>query len=427
MDKLETMEGILAPLWRIPSPKARDIFQHVAFKWLERHCEATYPNFGKGFGRPFALRHALTAVGLPCEQPPGLPTVDVSTAARRLVEAMQAPRVTRRYLAPLHLADDLPPLHFGKACVTRFTPDELREVMEFDQLIRQGHAPAPDIGLLSQLQWLVVEHTIPTPQGVAARDSRLFQGRFEADPGAIDPYEGHYPAPVMDALFALLIQPWEDWHGHGEYDWRAFAIPWVHVATGDIFDRAQAVPPAADLAWEPFFVEDEEMGEKPVVWRLELADPAALEGIGEDYWARLEKARHSVLFETPVQHFMLRAFFSDGMDEIMAHMTTIEAALGLQGDFKKAVRTGEGVVPPSVRVQRRLKVLLGDPTAGEDYKALSTCRNEFVHGRRIAGKVPSASRNLARRLARRVASGLVEAAQKIPDGTSREQFLTDLG
>lgn len=426
MNKLEAMEAILEPLWRIPHSQAGDLFQQVAFKWLERHCEATYPNFGTGLWRSFALRDALTAVGLPCVQPPGVSAVNAITAARRFVDAMQAPKVTRRYLAPLHLADDLPSLLFGNARVSRFTPDELREVMEFDQLVRQGHAPAPDIGLLSQLQWLVVEHTTPTPQGVAARGSRLFQGWGEADPGAIDPYEGRHPAPVMDALFALLLQPWEEWHGRVEYDWRAFTIPWVHVATGDIFERAHSVPPAADLAWEPNFVEDEEIGEKPVVWRLELADTAALKAIGEDYWTKLEKARRSVLFETPVQHFMLRAFFSDGMDEIMAHMTAIEAALGLQVDFTKSGRKRPPPMHPSERLQRRVEALLDDPSAGQAYNDLSVTRGEFVHGRKIEGKVPSKTRNEARRLARRVANALLEKAQDIPDGKSREQFLTDL-
>lgn len=174
-------------------------------------------------------------------------------------------------------------------------------------------------------------------------------------------------------------------HAHGDYDWRAFTIPWVHVATGDIFDRAQAVPPAADLAWEPYFVGDEEVGEKPVVWKLELADTDALEGIGDDYWARLEKARHSVLFETPVQHFILRAFFSDGMDEIIAHMTAIEAALGLQVDFTKAGRKRSPAMHASERLERRVEALLGDPVAGVEYKALSVTRGEFVHGRKIEG------------------------------------------
>jgi hypothetical protein len=420
------MEAALAPLWRIPSCQSRGVFQHVAFKWLERHCEVAYPSFGNWFSRSFALMHALNAVGLPCEQPPGLPAVNVATAARRFVDAMQASTVTRRYLAPLHLADDLPSMHFGNARVTRFTPDELREVMEFDQLVRQGHALAPDIGLLSQLQWLVVEHTVPTLQGLAARGSRLFQGGFEADSGAIDPHEGRHPAPVMDALFALLLQPWEEWHGHGDYDWRAFTIPWVHVATGDIFDRAQAIPPAADLAWESHYVGDEEVGEKPIVWNLELADTAALEAISDAYWARLEKARHSVLLETPVQHFLLRAFFSDGMDEIIAHMTAVEAALGLQADFTKRGRRRLPAMNPSERVQRRIEALLDDSSAGLDYKTLSEVRGEFVHGRKIEGKVPSETRNLARRLARRVANALVEKAQDIPDWKPREGFLSDL-
>lgn len=40
--------------------------------------------------------------------------------------------------------------------------------------------------------------------------------------------------------------------------------------------------------------------------------------------------------------------------------------------------------------------------------------------------MPSETRNLARRLARRVANVLVEKAQDIPDGKPREKFLTDL-
>src|SRR3546814_1992418 len=43
-------------------------------------------------------------------------------------------------------------------------------------------------------------------------------------------------------------------------------------------------------------------------------------------WEQLQAARATSLFETPVEHFLVRAFLADGMDEVMAHMTAIEAA-----------------------------------------------------------------------------------------------------
>ncbi|MDT8350932.1 hypothetical protein [Roseomonas mucosa] len=419
MSRYDEMEAVMALIWRLPASEAGHIVQSSAFKMLVRHCEATYPSFGKGFSRSFALLDGLRAVGLPCEQRQGLPPVDISTASRALVDALELQQVTRRYLAPLHLADELPSLQFGDAWVTRFTPDELRRVIEFDRLVRQGYASPPDIGLLSQLQWLVVEHTAPTPGGVAARGSRLFQGAFEGDPGAIEPYEGRYPKPMMDALFALLLQPWEDWHGHGDYDWRAFSIPWVHVATGDIFDRAQAIPPAADLAWEPHFVGDEEVGEKPVVWNLDFADAAALSKVDDTCWSRLEKARRSTLFQTPVEHFLLQGYLATGMDEIIAHMISIEAAVGLRSDF--------GAGGAKKRVTKRVGKLLNDGVAGNEYGDLVEVRSQFVHGRAFQGKVPSVTRNQARVLARRVANALVDRAQTLPDGKSREEFLNELG
>ncbi|MDA9506534.1 hypothetical protein XI09_18240 [Bradyrhizobium sp. CCBAU 11386] len=60
-------------------------------------------------------------------------------------------------------------------------------------------------------------------------------------------------------------------------------------------------------------------------------------------WEIFQKARQSPLFEGPVSHFFVRAFLADGIDEVLAHMTAIEAALGLNSDYKRAA----GPVYPS--------------------------------------------------------------------------------
>ena len=52
------------------------------------------------------------------------------------------------------------------------------------------------------------------------------------------------------------------------------------------------------------------------------------------------KAEQSVLFEAPIAHFLLRTFLAEGVDEFLAHITTIEVFLGLQGDYHKRSRVG---------------------------------------------------------------------------------------
>lgn len=42
----------------------------------------------------------------------------------------------------------------------------------------------------------------------------------------------------------------------------------------------------------------------------------------------LRLAKQSVLFGTPIVHYLVRTFLADGVDEFLAHITTIEAALG---------------------------------------------------------------------------------------------------
>jgi hypothetical protein len=132
------------------------------------------------------------------------------------------------------------------------------------------------------------------------------------------------------------------------------------------------------------------------------------------------------LFETPVKHFLVRAALSDGMDQIMAHMTTIEAALGLESDFSKKGRPKNDQIGATARLTKRVEELLADPQAGEDYKALFETRSAFVHGRAIQGPLPGSVRTIARRLARRVVVALIDASNGPSGQAPRADFLNSL-
>lgn len=159
---------------------------------------------------------------------------------------------------------------------------------------------------------------------------------------------------------------------------------------------------------------------------LEDSSRSELASFDEAGWKRLETARTTTLLATPVEHFLVRAFGSDGIDEMMAHMTAIEAAVGEEGDHRRRLRVKPDPHPrlgPTERVAARVAGLLDDGAAAAAYADLFDLRSRFVHGRLGLGAISTAQRVECRQMSRRVAAALVQAA--VP-GTDRATFLAGL-
>ena len=116
------------------------------------------------------------------------------------------------------------------------------------------------------------------------------------------------------------------------------------------------------------------------------------------------RARKSPLFESPITHFLVHAFLSNGINEFLAHILVIEAALGLPIDANRRPKL-QGNPGATDRVAARLSALLGSNMAGGDFKKHFKLRNEFVHGRPMS-PIAGQDRLLARRLARRTVKRL---------------------
>ena len=419
----------LEPLWRLAPPSPKDFYRHPAFVDFKAHCEQRFPAADRGMGFSFGLVDALRGAGLPCLMSGPADPSSLDAAAKDIVESFDAVSVRRRYLCPLDLSDALPDLKFGTASVRRCSSDQLAELFDAPRLARYFPNQSPDYTRLSEFQWLIVEEELPAPARAGQRALPFLYENWSRDFGAIDPHAGSYPGPVTDALFGLLLAPWEDWHSL-ETDWRGFLIPWIYVATDDLFARPRPVPSADPLTWEDAchqgYDGEEIEYERPVC--IHLADEAQSELAAFDgaWWARLETAMASNLFETPVKHFLVRAALSDGMDQIMAHMTAIEAGLGQRADFRPGSRPKGPRLSPSERLAKCVEVLLADAQAGKDYADLFETRSAFVHGRSIQGLVSSKDRNMARRLARRVTVALIDVANGPSSQAPREDFLNSL-
>lgn len=417
-------------LWRIPLPGPDNLLAAPSFVALSELCQAEY-----GGGKPvFALSTALRSLGLPCHLPANCADLSVApvNAANAIDEAYKRKTTLRRHLCPLDLADELPMLSFGSARVAEFSADELAGLFDAPRLARNFHNRPFEAKRLAQFHWLVVEEEIVLDPRPEARASPFMYMTFDRDFGEIDPHLGRFPPAVEAALFFLLLAPWEQWSTMQEVDWRGFRTPWIHTIDDDLFIRPSPPPSADSLSLEPWIVQDDwgddiEL-ERPTALRLNEEAASGLALFTDSAWRELETARATGLFETPVAHFLVRAFLADGMDEVMAHMTAIEAAVGLEMDHKKWLRPKpdphKKVSSATDRVAARIAAVLNDRASVQAYKDLFELRSTFVHGRAGLQKVSTAQRVMARSLARGVAHGLVEEALK---GTrTRTDVLSEL-
>jgi hypothetical protein len=310
----------MTDLWRLRAPGPDYINQHPAFLRLLKECSHGRSD-STTFGFKFALSSALRSLGLPCSLHKNAVhlALPVNEAAQALVDALSRTEIKLVHLAPLDLADELPELSFGAAKLCRLPPNKLREIFDEPRMKRLYPRQALDAERFSEFHWLVVEETVALDLKVGARALPFFSFDLSQDLGQIEPHKGRFPRAFEDALFFLLLGSWEEWSAMVEVDWRGFRVPWVYTVNRDLFVRPSVLPSPDTLSWEPHIYDDGYGGtveeERPVVFRLDKASVVGLTSLDQSWWAIVEQARQSILFETPIVHFFVRAFLVDGVDE----------------------------------------------------------------------------------------------------------------
>lgn len=375
----------------------------------------------------FSLVNFFDAVGIPR----GWEEAD------RFIDALVASFSQRHgeviHLCPLDLADDLPNIQFGLCEIRTFNSKELSDLMQYERLKRRFPALQTDIAQLSYFNWLLVREPVTFAPTLSHRGGfgSLWDFDLNQDFGAIKPFSTTWPKVVDDAVYALILQNWEDYAQHRNYNWRAFQIPWVYTVTPDRL-AAPAFPPSHEtLSWQT------QIGQDGVGQDVEMEVPLRLNAF-EDYnpianeltesrWQEIVSATSAPIFNPTAAHFMVRAFRNTGIDEFLSHISAVEAAVGLGSDF------GIGGRPPRIpgkqqgataRLRRRIAGLLGDIAAGARFEELFSVRSAYLHGR-LEGSIASRDRVDARIIARRVVNVLVDASIASANATlSRESFLS---
>jgi hypothetical protein len=426
-------------LWRIPPPGPNNLLSDPRFVRLRDTCHNLYPKGGPQGPLDFALSSAVRVLGLPCWLVPANARLALAPeiAAARLDAAFRTSQTSHVCLCPLDLADDnVPALKFGPNSIRKFTTGELNALVDPPRLERVNPNWTFDAERFSECSWLVVEESRSVKQQPGGRPLTLLSATFDLneDRTRIDPHRERFPSAVEAALFAVLTAPWEDWAEFPQNDWRGFRIPWVYLLSDDIFVWPSPPPSPDGLSWEPDFFHDEDGNvlleqERPArLCPLNDTGAEVSTWLTDTAWSKLALARRSPLFKTPIAHFLVRAFLAEGIDEFLAHITTIEAAVGLQSDYGEARRKIRNLRKQPSATQRmvaRISALLDEEAAGEEYRHCFQLRSEYLHGRQMED-IAGEDRIGARRLARRVVNGIIDAAVSERRPQSRNDFLDGL-
>lgn len=432
---LGRLSDVLSYLSDIPHANLQDASRRAPFTELIELCAELFPvEVGvTQDGQParedirWALLHLFDTTGVP--------TNGTATAiATEIENAMLARGGEIVHLCPLDQADTLPPLHFGPCEVRTFSKSEFSEIIQYARLKRRFPGLDLDIGEFARFDWLVVREPVMFGTTLEKRSGffRHLDFRLDRDFGAIQPYARKWPIIVEKAVFALLLLPWEEMVQHRDIDWRAFRIPWVYSLPSDIFEGPSYPRGPETLTWEPDFYFDSISGKEVETqrpFRLPLNDEidGSFANLTDARWNILDMAQSSPIFNPLVMHFLVRAFTSDGIDEFLGHVTTVEAALGMSSDF------GVGTPRPligkknpgaTVRVKRRIAALTGDSANADVFEGIFNLRSTFIHGRKM-DELSSARRVQARVLARNVVECLIQATQARA-AADRDAYLTSL-
>ncbi|APG18027.1 hypothetical protein A3780_10835 [Kosakonia radicincitans] len=404
----------VAGVWSLPAQTDLNMLTESAeFRALIQYCIQHYDTIIAGQFSQFPFVRALRTLGAPCFFTPEQQYLvsDPAEAASLLHHELHKKKTTKIYLCPLDCAANIQLATFSHAEINMFTPPELRQLVNFAQLNRLYPHKTDDIDRLTRFTWLVIREEVNLDRDIPARTYRFLQDGFKDDYGAITPYEYRYPKAVEDAIFALLLAPWESWREEINIEWRAFTIPWVYTVENDIFADQPALPGAEILTWDYQAFSDGhgKVIDREIPLELPLLHDARLQPwLAEQQLDNIPLAMHNGLINEAARHHFVKAFLSHGIDEFLAHMIVIDACMGERH-------------ATSLKLKQRLAGLLGDLSVVEEMNALYHLRSEYVHGREMT-TISHQHKNTARILSRRMLAEIVAIADR-DEMSSRRAFL----
>ena len=240
----------------------------------------------------------------------------------------------------------------------------------------------------------------------------VFDGMFA---GPIRPSYSDFDPRLEEALKVLVLSSHlaqrEKFHPNG---WVGISIPFIIAASGNPFQSPLPAPPIAKLLYEPTVDRNgEEDGETPTTLiHLNQAETAEYEDCVRGFAAQLKSIRGASeewqQFVDRGLGYLVKAYFADGIEQLIWHIVALEAFLGEERRIKEGVATRIAAL-----YDKNCEM---SKAASRDFKELYEMRCSYVHGRPFRRQTESDHLWRAREIAVAVAVRLVALMVKIARG-----------
>lgn len=338
------------------------------------------------------------------------------------------------FLAPMeYVSLEIDQVHCDTFVIKKFTKAELDQL--FERTLCETFFPwaVVDTAILSDY-WFIV---------ITERRSINPLGRINVNLGDVGKVSVQYSTfPAVDrALQTLGLFDWQpDWtrnddrRGRAEWKgWLGFRVPFLLRHSDHLLDSPPLAPNLALLDREPYINPwtGEEEGVKPTHW-ISFNETEA-----EQFVARVRyldqllvatgRALETWHFVRRAFGFLVKGFFSSGLEQLLWHMTVLEALFGEdQPGIVKRLRRRIGVVLASTETERR--------ELGKHFDELYEFRSRLVHGDDFEKQVWEGHLREARDMARRSLLWFLNLAQVainttttgLPDGLLKRQEIMAL-
>ncbi len=331
-------------------------------------------------------------------------TTKSSVALKRLMKAFTPHRVTVTYLAPMeYLYLEASPVACRTFAIRKFTSTELDKILETARCKLFYPDAITDTGFLCNYSFLTLKET------------RALNpiGKININLGAVGKVNLRYCShPVIEkALYRLALYQWlPDWNSEsapltkkgsaGDWKgWLGFKIPFVIQVSNSILDRPASIPNLARLHTEPYCHPStgEEIGEKPSQWiTLDEKQTQMLQKClirVDKMLTNVEPFGSSWPFLMRGLGFLVKGYFSEGLEQILWHITALEAMFGEKRSGLTQLMT------------RRVAAVLGETDdqkklIKKHFQELYDLRSKLVHGSEISEDIWDGSVKDAREFAR---------------------------
>lgn len=394
------------------------------FNFLVRATRDAFSRYGHGTNESswlHAVRNVFRRSGFYCDIYENR-SVDLDNGFDRYCEAFTTPEIVVLYLSPLEYVEfSEKSMDFGRFQIKRFAKERLDSLLGNN--VSEIFYPwaVVDSTQLRDYWFIYVRETVQAPKvGIFQLPLWGRVGvRYTPFPKAL--------APVVQ-LLALFEWQADYWRGSArnetapqasEEGWQGFNVPFVLRVHDNLYESPVPCPSFAMLSKEPEFdpYTGEEIGERPEVHiHLDEQETDSFKAFvrhSGDILAKLSLAGDRWHFFEIALGTLTKAFFADNLDQLLWHITALEALLGERGDelTEKLARRLAAMLGKTEREKKDLK---------RRFKQLYAFRSDLVHGNRFGKEVYWGHLREDRDFARRSLNWFLSLLGTIQDEISRQ-------